>query len=233
MVIHTVKPGETLYQISKTYGVSPAKIIENNGIKNPDRISIGKKLLIITPTKSYTVRGGDTLEKISRRFAVSSRELKRRNPYLCEKGGIYAEQVISIKHDTPPHSCTLLNGYYYRETPKDRFNLALAVADIITVSAYTVKDGRLNRFFNDTPILHEIKDAKRCAVMRVYSPERAETIAKNKESLVTDIIESAKRGGYAGICLSAWEALRDSNLSASYRVSIRSDLLCPASKMMW
>ena len=209
MVIHTVKPGETLYQISKIYGVSPAKIIENNGIKNPDRISVGKKLLILTPTKSYTVRGGDTLEKISHRFGVSSRELKRRNPYLCEKCGTYAEQVISIKYDTPAHNCTLLNGYYYRDTPKERLNLALAVADIISISAYTVKNGQLKRFFNDSPVLDATKDAKKAAVMRVYAPERAEIIVKNKEALKDEIIASAKRGGYNGICLSAWEAERD------------------------
>ena len=73
MVIHTVKSGETLYKISKLYGVSPAKIIENNGLRHPDRLSVGKKLLILTPTKSYTVRGGDTIERIARRFGVSDK----------------------------------------------------------------------------------------------------------------------------------------------------------------
>ena len=209
MVIHTVKSGETLYQISKMYGVSPAKIIENNGIKNPDRLSVGKKLLILTPTKSYTVRGGDTLEKIARRFGVTSRDLKRRNPYLSEKRGTYAEQVIAIKYDTPPHSCTILNGYYYRDTPKERLNLALAVADLITVSAYTVKDGRLKRFFNDHPVTEAIKSAGRSAIMRIYAPERTEVIEKGGQALEEDIIESAKNGGYSGICLSAWELLRD------------------------
>ena len=209
MVIHTVKSGETLYQISKIYGVSPAKIIENNGIKNPDRLSVGKKLLILTPTKAYTVRGGDTLEKIARRFGASSRELKRQNPYLSEKRGIYAEQVISIKYDTPAHSYILLNGYYYRDTPRERLNLALAVADLITVSAYTVKDGRLKRFFNDQPITEAIKESGRSAIMRTYAPEHAEIIVKGGQELEGEIISSAKNGGYSGICISAWEALRD------------------------
>ena len=47
--------------------------VENNGLVNPDRISVGQKLLILTPTRTYTVRGGDTLEKISRRFGVGVR----------------------------------------------------------------------------------------------------------------------------------------------------------------
>ena len=207
MVIHTVKHGDTLYSISKTYGVSPSKIIENNGLKDPNRLSVGKKLLILTPTKSYTVRGGDTAEKIARRFGVSERELKRYNPYLSEKKGTYAEQVIAIKMDTPSHSSVLFNGYYYRDTPRDRFDLALAVADIITVSAYTVKDGILQRFFNDTTTLEAISSAGKRGVMRVYAPERIEILTRKKERLADDVIASAKRGGYSGICFSCWNAL--------------------------
>ena len=208
MVIHTVKPGETLYKISKLYGVSPAKIIENNGLTEPSRLSVGKKLLILTPTKAYTVRGGDTLEKISRRFGISERELKRSNPYLSQKKGTYAEQVIALKYDAPPHSCATFNGYYYRDTPKERLLLALAVADAITVSAYTVKDGRVKRIFNDAPVLKSIRDAKRAAVMRVYTPDRADQLLKNKDTLIKEITEAAKSGEYSEICLSAWDALR-------------------------
>ena len=207
MVIHTVKPGETLYKISKTYGVSPTKIIENNGLKHPDRLSVGKKLLILTPTKSYTVRGGDTLERISNRFGVSERELKRHNPYLSERKLTYAEQVIAIKYDTPSYTSALFNGYYYKDTPKERLSLALAVADMITVSAYTVKDGMLKRFFNDSPVLEAISDAKKSAVMRVYAPERGEILSKNKDRLISDVIDSAKRGGYSGVALSAGNAI--------------------------
>ena len=82
MHIHTVKEGETVFHIARKYGVSPAKIIENNGLINPDRISVGQKLLILTPTRTYTVRGGDTLKKISRRFGVKERCILRANPYL-------------------------------------------------------------------------------------------------------------------------------------------------------
>lgn len=209
MVIHTVARGEELYQISKKYGVTPAKIIENNGLTHPDRLSVGKKLLILTPTKTYTVRGGDTVEKIARRFGVSGRELKRRNPYLSEKRITYPEQVIAIKYDTPPHSSAIFNGYYYRDTPNERLNMALAIADVITVSAYTVSDGKLKKVFNDSHVLSMIADAQRRGVMRIYAPERAEVLDKNKEKLAEDIINSAKKSGYVGICISAWNTLHD------------------------
>lgn len=43
---HTVRPGETLYIISKAYGVSSKTIIDLNNIQDPDRLSVGQKLFI-------------------------------------------------------------------------------------------------------------------------------------------------------------------------------------------
>jgi chaperonin cofactor prefoldin len=43
---HVVRPGETLYIISKAYGVSSKTIIDLNKIQDPDRLSVGQKLFI-------------------------------------------------------------------------------------------------------------------------------------------------------------------------------------------
>lgn len=43
---HTVKPGETLYIISKAYGVDSKTIINLNNIPDPNRLSAGQKLFI-------------------------------------------------------------------------------------------------------------------------------------------------------------------------------------------
>lgn len=43
---HIVRPGETLSAISKAYNVSPKVIIEQNKLKNPNRLSVGQKLFI-------------------------------------------------------------------------------------------------------------------------------------------------------------------------------------------
>ena len=46
MIIHTVKTGDTVFNIARKYGVAPHKIIENNELLNPDRLTVGEKLLI-------------------------------------------------------------------------------------------------------------------------------------------------------------------------------------------
>jgi LysM repeat protein len=43
---HEVKPGETLSAIAAAYGVSVKAILDNNDVKNPDRLQVGQRLFI-------------------------------------------------------------------------------------------------------------------------------------------------------------------------------------------
>ena len=45
-VYHKVGRGETLYRISKSYGISPKQLARANRIKNPAKIKVGQKLWI-------------------------------------------------------------------------------------------------------------------------------------------------------------------------------------------
>ncbi len=210
MNIHTVKEGETVFHIARKYGVSPAKIIENNGLVNPDRISVGQKLLILTPTRTYTVRGGDTLEKISRRFGVKERCIQRANPYLSGTDAIYPEEVLAIKHDQPIHGAAVLNGYYYDGCPMDRLMLALAHCSLVTVSAYrAAKGGRLERVFDDGEVVRAVRDGGRAAIMRVYDPRPWCEVYESEGEYRASIVKTAKERGYAGVALGAYRAAKN------------------------
>lgn len=67
-VYHQVQPGETLYRISKAYGVPVKRLAEANHLSDPSRIEIGQRLLIpearrqlpvtlITPGSASSQRG--------------------------------------------------------------------------------------------------------------------------------------------------------------------------------
>src|SRR5512140_1475743 len=45
-VYHQVRPGETLYRISKAYGVSVKHLAEANRLADPSRIDVGQRLVI-------------------------------------------------------------------------------------------------------------------------------------------------------------------------------------------
>jgi LysM repeat protein len=81
-ISYTVKSGDTLYSIAKKYGTTVDKIkMENNLSSN--LLSIGQVLLIPTEsqsnTVSYTVKSGDTLYSIAKKYNTTVDKIKREN----------------------------------------------------------------------------------------------------------------------------------------------------------
>ena len=82
-VVYQVKPGDTLYAISKEYGTNPDAIKDYNNLTS-NILSIGQTLQIpVSETSSenttYTVRRGDTLYQIANTFGISVVELMNLN----------------------------------------------------------------------------------------------------------------------------------------------------------
>ncbi len=85
--IYIVKPGNTLNQIANEYNVTVESIAIENNIQNPNLIFVGQRLIIEdirydtheTSHSVYTVRYGDTLSQISRRYNVSIEQIAKLN----------------------------------------------------------------------------------------------------------------------------------------------------------
>lgn len=95
-----IKKGDTLSQIALNYKTTVNKIVSLNNINNPNLIFIGQKLIIPKISysgnyKLYTIKRGDTLYSISRRYNTTIANLVRinriQNPNL-----IYAGRTIKI-----------------------------------------------------------------------------------------------------------------------------------------
>ena len=95
---YTVKPGDTLYGISKSYGVSVDRLKEANHLQK-DAIKARQILVIPAPRGmrreepeeapqgervSYLVKKGDTLSSISRRAGLSVQDVKTLNKLQSE-----------------------------------------------------------------------------------------------------------------------------------------------------
>ena len=91
LTTYTVKSGDNLYAIAKKYNTSASAIVNLNNLPN-SILSIGQKLKIpatstITPTKpstpstttTYTVKSGDNLYAIARKFNTTVDAIKRKN----------------------------------------------------------------------------------------------------------------------------------------------------------
>ncbi|WP_299885597.1 LysM peptidoglycan-binding domain-containing protein [uncultured Lacinutrix sp.] len=99
--IHVVKKGETLYAISKQYGVSMAQIKSVNNLST-NLLKIGQELTIgysntriLSTSASYTVAKGDTLYSISKHNNISVTQLKTLNGLSSNL--ISIGQVLKLK----------------------------------------------------------------------------------------------------------------------------------------
>lgn len=90
--VHTVHRGDTLWSIATRHGVSVVALAQANGLSPRSHLKPGASLEIPTATTAsrddappaprrvrYTVRRGDTLAAISRRFAVTVASLRQWN----------------------------------------------------------------------------------------------------------------------------------------------------------
>ncbi|MRJ02979.1 MAG: LysM peptidoglycan-binding domain-containing protein [Epsilonproteobacteria bacterium] len=78
LLTYKVRPGDTLYSISKSFGVSLATLKRVNGISGT-YLRAGQLLKIPMRKRVYRVRQGDTILKIARRFGVDPKKLKKWN----------------------------------------------------------------------------------------------------------------------------------------------------------
>ncbi len=124
VIYYTVQRGDTLSKIASLYGVTVEQIVELNNIQNPNLIYTGEVLKITTADKSnteptsttttyYTVKRGDNLWRISRRYGTTISSIVMlnniQNPNL-----IYPGQVLLIRREVRPNDTHATGGTFYR-----------------------------------------------------------------------------------------------------------------------
>jgi LysM repeat protein len=125
---HTLKPGETVYFLSKSYGVSEDEIIQSNAGIDINKMSVGTEIAI--PKREFMstqqkfddrennylyhkVLMGETLSSIAKQYGLSVRQLRRENrdlrfpqvgDFVRIPGAKRAEiqEIEQIKTDTVP-----------------------------------------------------------------------------------------------------------------------------------
>lgn len=101
--VYTVKKGDTLSEIAQKYNTTVKALQSLNNIKDPNKIYVGQKLKIsgsaaktLNKKQYYTIKAGDTLSEISKRFNTSIKSLQAWND-IKNANKIYAGQKIRVK----------------------------------------------------------------------------------------------------------------------------------------
>ena len=103
--VYVVKKGDTFFNVSKRFAVSRSNIASWNNISPNGNLKLGQRLVIkggaqqvasVAPTRlvRYTVKKGDSLMQLSRKFGVSLSDLRKSNPHAAK--GIRPGQSIKI-----------------------------------------------------------------------------------------------------------------------------------------
>jgi spore germination protein len=156
MIIHVVKSGETLTSIADYYGVTAAKLIQDNDIINPNELVVGQTIVIAYPEQTYTVTEGDTLEGIASRFNVSILQLLRNNPSVSDRTYLEIGETLVISYKTGRQITT--NGFAYGFIEKSTLIKTLPYLTFLSLFNYTVtKDAELIPYFDETEMIQLAK----------------------------------------------------------------------------
>lgn len=218
MLIHTVRASEKLSEIAKNYGVDEDILRRNNDITEGEP-AVGEELLILTPTRTYTVKRGDSAERLALRFGVRRRDMAAMNPQIeCE--GLVPGQKLALRYDDRSYGMAAANGYYYNGCKAEQLKKRLPYLTYVTVSAAVAEGDELKLTFDGRDAVGIARSADKIPLLRVYDKEKSrKPDASGKYGIINKMISYAMGGGYKGITLGGQGA------SDSFLVELRKSLL--------
>ena len=113
MQIYVVKPGDTLFSISRALGLAPGFLARYNGLQEPYRLAVGQSLLVLYPEQTVTVQPGDTLTSIAASAGTDVASLYRMNPNLSGSDRIYPGQILVTQLEQAARRPAVVSGYAY------------------------------------------------------------------------------------------------------------------------
>lgn len=210
MLIHVVKPNETIYAIARMYGVSAQSIIFNNQLYNPSLIAVGQALLILFPEVIHTVRRGETLYSIAKEYGISLKELLRNNPFVITADHITEGELLTISYRQEKLGTIVLNGFAYPNIQQAILEETLPYLTKLSIFSYKfTKEGELIAP-NDTALITAAKNFGVQPILVLASLSREEYFDSSlvhaivndiqaQNRLIQNLLYVLQQKGYAGV----------------------------------
>lgn len=211
LFIHVVQPGDSLWKISRRYGVSVQEISDINELDQFPHLVVGQALVIPTREFSYTVRPGDTLWSISRRFNISINNIAAANS-ITNQNVLTPGQVLRIPSRSKNFGYIEVNAYIEPSTPQNEREDIRKVGEYLTyLSPFSYRvnaDGSLIPIQDDTMI--STARGLRVAPLMVitnfaegtFSTELGRTILTSdtvQQNLIDNVLRTMRAKGYYGL----------------------------------
>lgn len=152
MVIYTVTPGDSIYKISRRYGLPVDSIVNTNQLPNPNRLAVGQAIVVPTDPSYYSVLRGDTMYSIARNFGIPLSELIAANLNI-DPNRIQIGQVIVIPLSNEDRRAIHVNGYVYPTVSVEVLNQTLPFLSFLSIFSYQANpNGSLLMIDDSVPI---------------------------------------------------------------------------------
>ena len=210
MRIHVVRPGESVYSISRLYDVPSQRIISDNELTDPEQLVPGQTLVILEGTRQYTVRPGDSIFRIARRYDVSIADILEANPDITNPASLEVGQVLNI----PPREINfgeiLVNGYAFPDIDREVLRKTLPSLSFLSIFSYEVRpDGSLSTI-DDEPLIQAARAARVAPYMVItnieqggsFSSDLASQILNNEQvqdTLIDNVLRIMRQKNYYGL----------------------------------
>ncbi|MBU3181551.1 glycosyl hydrolase family 18 protein [Clostridium psychrophilum] len=210
MIIHVVKNGESLYQISKLYGVSYNKIASDNELTNPTQLVIGQTLVILEGSRKHKIFPGQSLYMIAKMYGVTIAQLYAANPSLNSSIIIYPGEVLNIPSSSPKLGSIEVNAYALPGTNMDVLEKTLPNLTYLSIFSYQVQPNGTLKGIDDVPLIQAARNAKVAPMMVMtnlkegggFDSSLAHAILTNENiqnTLLNNIINTLKNKNYYGL----------------------------------
>lgn len=136
MEIHIVRQNETVWSIARLYGVSPQRIIADNGLNGQGYLVVGQALLILIPETVHTVKEGESLYSIARIYGITEIELMQKNPATVNSGIVYPGEQLVISFRDEKNLPIDIYGYVYTNVNDTTIKRALPFVSNCAVFGY-------------------------------------------------------------------------------------------------
>lgn len=210
MQIHTVRRGDTLWELSQRYGVTLEQTLAANGLTAQSQLVVGQALIIPTPSAggTHTVLAGESLWKIGQRYGVSIQALVEANN-LTNPAAITPGQTLVIP--SAPKPVIEVNAYT-EKLGTEGINIVNEVGELLTYISpfsYRVRANGSLIPIDDSPVIGAAYTHRVAPMMVItnfengtFSSDIAHAILANQDvqtTLINNITGVMQQKGYLAL----------------------------------
>lgn len=209
MQIEVIQPGETLWAISRRYGVSVDRISALNGLSDPSRLVVGQALVIPTAGRTHTVAPGESLWQIANRYGVNVNQLMEANG-IINPLSVQPGMVLQLPQTERPE--ILANAYLQPgDAAEDREVIRQTAPALTYFSIFEYRVTRTGELLapNDAAALEQIRTTDARPMMVIanfeegnFSPEITRAIFTDqtvRNRLIENVVNTMRTKGFTAL----------------------------------